>query len=225
MAALALLALLALLPPPLIGSSGSAVGGASSSALCDTALDSVCGSVRGAGSACTSCQTTFSHQVILHGAGCAPADLTGFCAAGINPQHSSALTVYHVYPSAGGGGPGVGGPGGGTLDIADKNTADLGGMIFFDLRSLGNPVECAEPNLPGTSTPDPTVTFDCTNAETHADPSIARPLHITQLELEVDQRWGDYAFCNICLDGYDPYGAKNAFSRAICFGPEPVLAK
>ena len=79
MAALALLALLALLPPPLIGSSGSAVGGASSSALCDTALDSVCGSVRGAGSACTSCQTTFSHQVILHGAGCAPADLTGFC--------------------------------------------------------------------------------------------------------------------------------------------------
>ena len=162
------------------------------SSLCDTALDQVCATVRGAGAACTSCQSSFSHQIVLRGAGCTAADLSGYCTAGINPQHTTALSVYHVYPS------------GSPLDIAEKNTADLRGMIFFNLRSLGNPVECAEPNLPGTSTPDPTVAFDCSNQETHG--SDAYPLHITQLVLTVDAQYGDYAFCNICYDGYDPYG-------------------
>ena len=166
-------------------------------ALCDSALDQVCGGVRGAGAACTSCQSSFSHQVVLRGAGCTAEDLAGYCAAGINPRHVATTTVYHVYPSE----PSRSGS---ALVIADKNTADLRGMIFFDLRSLGNPIECAEPYLPGSSSPDPTVAFDCTNRETHA--SAAQPLHITQLELTVDARYGDYAFCNICYDGYDPYG-------------------
>ena len=101
---------------------------------------------------------TFAHSVILHGAGCSAADADAFCAPGINSLHQTTQTVFHVYPS--------GGAKGGEMDVADKNTADLGGMLFFDLRLLGNPVECAEQFIPGTTPPDPSATFDCENQET-----------------------------------------------------------
>ena len=62
---LATTALLPLLPPSqTLSTKGS---------LCDTALDQVCAAVRGAGAACTSCQSSFSHQVMLRGAGCTAA--------------------------------------------------------------------------------------------------------------------------------------------------------
>ena len=164
---------------------------ATGSSLCDSALSSACGAVRGAGAACTACESSFAHQVLLHGAGCAHADLQAFCSPGINLLHARNLTAWHVGP--------------GSADVVDKNTADLGGMLFFELRALGNPVECAEPFLPGTSSPDPTVAFDCTNREAGAGGGDAGLL-ISQLTLTVDDRFGDYAFCNLCYKGYDPYG-------------------
>ena len=44
--------------------------------------------------------------------------------------------------------------------------------------------------------------FDCTNQETNA----SSPLRLSQIELLVDSNYGDYAFCNLCYQGYDPYG-------------------
>ena len=123
-------------------------------------------------------------------------------------------------------------------DITSKNTADLEGMIYFVLRLLGNPVECAEPNIPGANISDPTVSFPCMMTSGFAGacqldhmatdcrrrycaasacdtPQVAfdclnqettGPLLMSVLSVQVDNRWGDYSFCNLCYKGYDPYG-------------------
>jgi len=160
---------------------------------CDLALNSLCSDSRGGGSACTQCLSSFVHVAIIHAAGCSSEQLVGFCEPGINPLYDETVEAYHVYPRS-------------SVaskiraDITSKNTADLEGMIYFVLRLLGNPVECAEPNIPGANISDPTVAFDCLNQETTG------PLLMSVLSVQVDNRWGDYSFCNLCSNGYDPYG-------------------
>ena len=126
-----------------------------SSALCDSAMGQFCSDKRGTGGACTSCLGTFTHQSLLHVAGCTSAELTAYCRPGL--QRPQRLVVYHVYPA-----PEKGQHSWQDTSIANKNTADLPGMIYFELRALGLPVECLEQSIvvpiPGSKpliTPDP----------------------------------------------------------------------
>ena len=95
------------------------------------------------------------------------------------------------------------------------NTGDAEGDLYFDLRSVYTPLECAHPS-PYTavrqSLPRPGRFFfsqrrrcpsvlqhDCDNIEVTA-PDLA----ITKLVLEVDSRWSDYGRCNICGPNGEP---------------------
>lgn len=97
-------------------------------------------------------------------------------AAHIDPAHSANVTIYHVNERNYSGVP------------RNMNTADVDGDIYFDLRSRGLPLECG---------PWRNTSFwsrlDCDNPEVD-DPS---QLTITELVLEVDTRFGDYADCNV----------------------------
>jgi hypothetical protein len=93
---------------------------AGGSHYCDSALHGECGDVRGDGAVCTRCLG--GHQYLLHLAGCSSTDLAEYCVAGINPRYRANITVYHVHPATA------------VVDLADKNTGDLAGIVFFDLR-------------------------------------------------------------------------------------------
>jgi hypothetical protein len=96
----------------------------------------------------------------------------------LDPAFTETIEVYHVNPAHYGPTP------------INMDTADLEGDAFFDLRSVTQPLECAD-----TSHSKYTPT-DCTNPEV-----IANDLVITKLELEVDKRFGNYAMCNVCING------------------------
>lgn len=102
--------------------------------------------------------------------------LAPLCLA-LDPAFTETLEVYHVNPAHYGPAP------------VNMDTADLGGDAFFDLRSVGEPLECAnqDPNRPSP---------DCTNPEV-----VAHDLVITKLVLEVDSRFGTYGMCNVCVNG------------------------
>ena len=96
----------------------------------------------------------------------------------IDPAHATNITLYHVNERNFS-----------STDIRNMNTADMNGDIYFDIRSRGLPLECGP--LVNTSF---WSRLDCDN------PEVATPtseLAVTQLVLEVDTRWGDYANCNI----------------------------
>jgi hypothetical protein len=101
------------------------------------------------------------------------------CAARIDPAHAKNLTLYHVNPRNY------------SLAPVDMNTADLNGDMYFDLRTVGLPLECG---------PWRNRSFwshlDCDNPEVDNVSTLA----ITKLTLEVDSRWGDYADCNLDPD-------------------------
>ena len=97
-------------------------------------------------------------------------------AARIDPAHAQNLTLYHVNERNY------------SVSPRNMNTADLNGDMYFDLRTVGLPLECG---------PWRNRSFwshlDCDNPEVANVSALA----ITKLVLEVDTRWGDYADCNI----------------------------
>jgi len=115
--------------------------------------------------------------------------------------------VFHVNPSIYGVAPI-------NMDIADT----LGDM-YFDMRSKALPLECKPPI-------DPPAARDCDNAEVSASDLV-----ITKLFLEVDNRFGAYGRCNICVNGSDHHGNNSCTDGVydcICedkmMRPEPCTA-
>lgn len=95
------------------------------------------------------------------------------------------LTVYHVNPMSFGGIP------------FNMDTGDDTGDLYFILRSVVSPIECAQ---------NPEAE-DCTDVEV-----ISPSLVATKLEIEVDTRYGHYGMCNICT----PALAKNSSMGKTC---------
>jgi len=94
---------------------------------------------------------------------------------------ASELTVFHVnpahYPAA----------------PINMNTGDALGDMYFDLRSVATPIECANPS--------PSTGHDCDNQEV-----VASDLVVTKLVLDVTPPFGEYGRCNICVNGTDHHG-------------------
>lgn len=79
----------------------------------------------------------------------------------------------------------------------NMNTGNALGDMYFDLRSVDLPLECAHPN--------PQNAHDCQNAEV-----VGNNLVITKIILEVDSsKYGDYGRCNVCVNGSDHHGHNN----------------
>jgi len=106
--------------------------------------------------------------------------------AGVIPaEYAKQITVYHVNPLKYSSAP------------INMDTGDAFGDLYFDMRSVDLPIECAE---------DPT-SHDCVNVEV-----VSPDLGITRLTLEVDSRYlsgTEYAKCNICVNGTDHHGHNN----------------
>jgi hypothetical protein len=103
----------------------------------------------------------------------------------IDPAHAANITVYHVNQNTYGAAP------------VNMNTGDARGDLYFDLRSVDLPIECAHPTSSNA--------HDCKNAEV-----ISTNLVITKLVLEVDtSKYGDYGRCNVCVNGTDGHGDNN----------------
>ena len=82
------------------------------------------------------------------------------------------------------------------------DTGDAHGDMFFDLRSLDLPIECAHP--------DSHSAHDCDNAEV-----VGQGLAVTKLVLEVDSsKYGDYGRCNVCVNGSDHHGNNSCTNGA-----------
>lgn len=80
--------------------------------------------------------------------------------------------------------------------LARTLTGDALGDMYFDMRSVATPMECAHP--------DPESAHDCDNQEV-----TAPDLVITKLVLDVKGKGpvdGDYGRCNICVNGTDHHG-------------------
>lgn len=100
----------------------------------------------------------------------------------IPSEYAQNITVFHVNPEQYGVAP------------INMDTADLLGDMYFDMRSVFLPMECAN----GTTIYNQ---HDCENAEV-----TANDLVITKLVLEIDSRVGEYGRCNICVNGSDHHG-------------------
>ena len=94
------------------------------------------------------------------------------------PDGFTNVTVFHVNPASYAPVP------------LNMNTGDALGDMYFDIRSVGLPLECASG--------DPTTAHDCDNAEV-----VSNDLVITKLTLQVRLPFGDYGRCNICVNGTD----------------------
>jgi len=91
------------------------------------------------------------------------------------------LTIFHVNPISYSSAP------------VNMDTGDVLGDMYFDLRSVSLPVECAVPS--------PATEHDCDNVEVVADDLV-----ITKVVLTVDGNYGEYGRCNICVNGTDHHG-------------------
>lgn len=107
-------------------------------------------------------------------------------AGGVIPrEYAENITVYHVNPM--------------NYSYAPINmdTGNSLGDLYFDLRSVDLPIECSNPKTARSS--------DCKNQEV-----VSGDLGITRLTIEVDKRYyGEYARCNICVNGTDHDGHNN----------------
>ena len=110
---------------------------------------------------------------------------------GIPKRFAQNLTLYHVNELSEG------------VVPRNMDVADLGGEIFFEMRALILPIECAAGpgGLSGGGWPG-----DCDNLELYGTNLV-----VSKLVVEVDSRWGQYGLCNECgPDGVD------AFSKLPC---------
>ena len=105
-----------------------------------------------------------------------------------SPTQQQDLTVFHVnpahYPAA----------------PLNMDTGDALGDLYFDLRSVVTPIECAHPS--------PETGRDCDNQEV-----VANDLVITKLVLSVTE-FGEYGRCNICVNGTDHHGNNSCTNGA-----------
>lgn len=105
--------------------------------------------------------------------------LPGALSGPIPSDYAGPLTIYHVNPLSEG------------IMPFDMDSGDAPGDMMFDFRSKVLPFEChANPS-----------SHDCTNPEV-----VGEKLVISKLELEVDTRFGQYARCNMCINGTDGHG-------------------
>ena len=109
------------------------------------------------------------------------------------------LNVFHVNPSHYPSTP------------LDMDTGDVLGDMYFDLRSVVQPIECAHP--------DNRTARDCDNQEV-----VASDLVITKLVLDVKMPFGTYGRCNICVNGTDHHGNNSCVNGkywCMCGGYDP----
>ena len=98
------------------------------------------------------------------------------------PKNAVNITVYHINQPTFGAAP------------VNMDTGDAKGDLYFDIRSVDLPLECAHPTAHSA--------HDCQNAEV-----VSPHLVITQLVIEVDQTaYGEYGRCNVCVNGSDNHG-------------------
>jgi len=113
----------------------------------------------------------------------------------IDPQHARKLTVYHVHPKTVA-----------SLPV-NADTGDIAGDLTFYLAKFLLPLQCVDPV--GKEQ------FDCNNPELHNTNLV-----VTQVSLEVDDRFTAYSGCNLC-NGTDPVTRKPCAKGAYicdCFG-------
>ena len=105
----------------------------------------------------------------------------------IDPKHANNITVYHVNEHKFGAIP------------VNMDTADALGDMFFDmLEVIPYPLFCPD----GPDTPwDKPYPSPCTNPET-----AGADLRVNKLTLEVDERYSQYAMCNVGVNDSDPFG-------------------
>jgi len=101
----------------------------------------------------------------------------------VDPKYALDLTVYHVHPANVSSVP------------VDMDTGDLYGDLFFFLDEFLLPLQCADPSYFFDK-------FECQNPEHRKGDLVA-----TQVHLQVDSRFGNYAGCNLCT-GIDPFTRK-----------------
>ena len=110
----------------------------------------------------------------------------------INPAHAKNITVYHVNPHKYGAKP------------INMDTGDATGDLFFDLfEVIIAPLACPHGAASG---------HGCTNPE-----AVSPDLMVNKLILEVDDRFSDYAKCNIGINGTDQRGHACKDDTYCCF--------
>jgi hypothetical protein len=101
-------------------------------------------------------------------------------AIALDPRYARNLTIYHVNPHHMGAVP------------KNMDTGDLAGDLFFDLfDTFILPLAC---NASGGAR----IPNACSNAEVVSDDLV-----VNKLTVQVDSRFGDYAECNIGMNGTD----------------------
>jgi len=116
--------------------------------------------------------------------------------AAVDPEHAKNLTVYHVNPHAAGAIP------------LNMDTGNAAGDVFFDLfEVMMAPLACQHQSHEG---------HGCTNPE-----ATGKDLVVNKLVLEVDDRFSDYAKCNIGVNGTDQRGHKCKTGTYCCFCDDP----
>ena len=116
-----------------------------------------------------------------------PALLSALSSLSIDPRHAKNITVYHVTEHKFGAIP------------VNMDTGDALGDMFFDmLEVILYPLTCPD----GPDTPwDKPYPSPCTNPET-----AGADLRVNKLTLEVDERYSQYAMCNVGVNDSDPFG-------------------
>ena len=82
-------------------------------------------------------------------------------------------------------------------ELANKDTGDLAGDLFFDISTVTNLFACASAHrAPGVI---------CNNKET-----TGHDIGVTKVTVTVDESWGPYGTCNICVNGSSPLNKSHA---------------
>lgn len=103
----------------------------------------------------------------------------------VDPAHALNLTVFHINPIEYGPIP------------VNMDTGDAAGDLFFDmLEVISYPIDCPE----GPATPSHHGHSTCSNKEAYGS------LQVNKLIIEVDDRFSEYAKCNIGVNGTDGHG-------------------
>ena len=107
-------------------------------------------------------------------------------------EHRIVKTLYHIHPLNHSG-------------IENMDLGDVSGDLFFDMTVLMTPYQCINgvPTHPGAI---------CDNREV-----IGPNIGVSQVLVEMDNRFGPYGTCNICTNGVSPLNTSHK-----CVGDEYV---